>query len=82
MNGNRGFAVVLEHLYSVLRMDLLATGRTRVTADYLLGTDELLAQQSGNDRFGHHPTTDKRQTTVAESICIVHFGSALLFDRE
>jgi hypothetical protein len=43
-----------------------------MTADDLVGTNELFAQQSGNDRLRHHPTPDKRQTAVTENICIVH----------
>jgi hypothetical protein len=43
-----------------------------MTTGNLLRPDELLAQQSGNNRLRHHAATDKGQTRVAESISIFH----------
>jgi tyrosyl-tRNA synthetase len=43
-----------------------------MTRDDLLRPDELLAQQPGNDRLGHHTAPNECQTTVAKRICISH----------
>src|ERR1041385_7183620 len=72
MSVSNSFAITLKHLDAVLHVYLFTTRLPRMTRDDLLRTNELLAQQPGNDRFRHHTTPNKCQTAVAKRICISH----------
>src|SRR6185369_1502164 len=43
-----------------------------MTAGNLFGTNELFAEQPGDDCLGHHTATNKCHTAVAKRICISH----------
>src|SRR5205085_2077451 len=73
--GQRRFAVMLKHLDAVLHVHLFAPSLPRMTSCNLFRTNQLLAQQSGNNRFRHHAAADKSQTAVAERSYVRCFSS-------
>jgi hypothetical protein len=56
---------LFNHLYAILHVHFLATSDARMTPDDLFSTNQLLAQQSGNDCFRHHTAANKREAAVA-----------------
>ena len=65
-------AVLFKHLDAVLDVQLFTPRLARMAAGDLIRTNQFLAKQSGNDRFGHHAAPDKRQTRVVERIHLFH----------
>ncbi len=74
INRERGLFVLLKHLDAVFCVQFFPASRARMTANDLGLTDKLLAQESGNNRLGHHSAADERQTAVAERICFGFLG--------
>src|SRR2546423_2409691 len=66
----RGLAVLLKHLDAILHVHLFAPSLPRMTPHNLIRTNQLLSQESGNNRLRHHAAADKSQTTVAERIYV------------
>src|SRR3569832_798902 len=72
MRFSDSLTITLKHLDAVLHVYLFTTRLSWMTRDDLLRPNELLAQQPGNDRFGHHAAPNNCQTAVAKRIYISH----------
>src|SRR6185436_11588879 len=71
-NLSNSVAINFEHFHAVFDVHLFTTRLARMRACYLLGTNQLFAEQPGDDCLGHHAATNKCQTAVAKRICISH----------